>query len=197
MGHKESGFMVKNCETAYQLDKKTKWTMPKQKHLLLSQRKKYLRLILATMMGTISVYSLKMNYQPKESLPVVIEEDYDSSDQPIFAQIGSEDIYIVKNVASIIEEDAINIIDLRDSQDDVKIAASYKIRDPEIQAQIIELILEYNRQYPSTTPWVRSKESLQNEWMVHNLAYQMHFQVSSSRDVDFRSDEEKVYRFFR
>ncbi len=189
--------MVKNRETACQPDKKTKLTILKQKQLLLSQKRKYLRLMLATMMGTLYVYSIKKNLPPTESLPVTIEEDYDSSNQPIFAQIGSKDIYIVKDEACIIEEDAIIIIDLRDSVDDIKIVSSYKIDDSEIQEQIIELILEYNRLYPSTTPWIRSKESLQNEWLIHNLAYQMNFNVSSSRDVDFCSDEEKVYRLFR
>ncbi len=126
--------------------------------------------------------------------PIINYEQYDIEDNPIFATYEDGQIYIVDN-----EEDIkptpndIVIVDLRDVKEDMQISSSYRIEDIPTQLEIINLILEYNELHPSDTPWDRSKNSMLNEWIAHNIAYFFNYERQSSESVDFQNNEEERY----
>lgn len=83
--------------------------------------------------------------------------------------------------------------DLRFSSNnpDMKVRNSCQIHDVRVQEEIISILCEYERCYPS--PWDRSKDSMQLEWFVHNLSYDFNYSRDRSRDVDFDNDDQFIY----
>ena len=188
----------KICGTALQESQKKEDFKSFSKDGLPSQKRKKLRIFLGTVCGCIYLYSLKHQTLISPNDTVLLQDNYCEDDNPLFATVGDKNIYIVKEGMELsTNQEDIWISDLRDKDADIKIFASYRIQDWNLQSKIIDLILEYNEQYPSTTPWTRSKSSLQTEWLVHNIAYQLHYEEKSSRDVDFHNDEEQVYRLIK
>ena len=83
------------------------------------------------------------------------------------------------------------IIDERYERNNMKILASYRITDPNIQKDILNVIDEYEKEYPSW--WERSVDSMQLEWIMHNLSYAMRWQTKRAKDADFETREEKRF----
>ena len=75
---------------------------------------------------------------------------------------------------------------------DMKVRDSYKIISLEEQEEIIDILLRYEAENPSR--WNRSKNSLQNEWFVHNLLYRLGIETNRTRDVDFDNEDEEVFK---
>ena len=86
----------------------------------------------------------------------------------------------------------VTIIDERDIFDpNVEILNSYRINDVFKMMDIINEILEYEKNDPSN--WDRNKYGMLLEWAIHNMAYNLGFFTESSASVDFSSFEENFY----
>ena len=69
-----------------------------------------------------------------------------------------------------VNDNDILILDRRDEDDpNMQILSSYRIIDANIQNEILEIINEYEKEYPSS--WNRSTNSMQVEWFIHNVLY--------------------------
>ncbi len=96
----------------------------------------------------------------------------------------------------IIDSDDIYIVDYRNCKDpNMSICNSYKVTSKEQICEIIDIILEYEKQNPSN--WYRTKESLYNEWIIHNTSYQFGILKSRSGNVDLDNRDEIVYKFLK
>ena len=84
------------------------------------------------------------------------------------------------------------VLDERSEKSNIKVIDSYKIKDRDYRNDIINIILEYENEYPSN--WDRSAETMRDEWFVHNMLYGLGIRRSSTTDVDFENNEEKVYK---
>ena len=82
--------------------------------------------------------------------------------------------------------------DLRDTDDpNMFIRDSYKITDKDKRNQILEVLCEYERCYPSD--WDRSIESMRLEWFIHNLGHEINYKKDHSDDVDLNNEDEEDY----
>lgn len=130
--------------------------------------------------------------------PVINYDDYDIKDNPVFATYDTGKIYITKQSTSIEENlGDIIILDMRDEKENMQIVSSYRIVDGKTQLEIIDILLVYNELYPSRIPWIRSRESLFNEWLIHNIAYYLNYKRDHSDNVDFQNNEERRYSPFK
>ena len=85
------------------------------------------------------------------------------------------------------------VLDDRSSKDpDLKVYDSYKIINPVSIAEVVDALLSYEDQYPSD--WNRSKHSLINEWISHNIMYYFGYKTHRTTDVDLNNDDEEVYK---
>ena len=66
----------------------------------------------------------------------------------------------------------------------------YKIKSIEEIKELLKILKEYERQYPSK--WERSVLSMEYELIVHNLAYYLNIFPESSKDVDLNNADEGV-----
>ena len=73
----------------------------------------------------------------------------------------------------------------------MKIYSSYEIVDKESRNDIIEVIQEYEKKYPST--WNRTKDSMRLEWFLHNIFYDFGYQRNRTTNVDLDNEDEEVY----
>ena len=67
---------------------------------------------------------------------------------------------------------------------------SYKIKSLDEIKELLKILKEYERQYPSK--WKRSILSMEYEWIVHNLSYYLNIYPDSSKDVDLNNADEGV-----
>ena len=73
----------------------------------------------------------------------------------------------------------------------IKILDSYRITDPEIMEKVLDEIIEYERDNPSD--WNRTVSSMKYEWIIHNLAYSLNYEIGRSKDVDLNNKDEQKY----
>lgn len=93
---------------------------------------------------------------------------------------------------NICNESDVIVVDQSDFADpNMKILSSYKITDVENMKEILEIIKEYCAS--RETMWDRSIESMQNEWIVHNMCSFLSIKNSSTDDVDLNNGDEKFY----
>ncbi len=99
------------------------------------------------------------------------------------------DIQTIKDI--IVDSNDLYIIDFRNLDDpDICICNSYKIKSCEEIKEIINILLEYEKENPSS--WNRSKESLYNEWIMHNIGFELGIEIHRTRNVDLNNaDQEK------
>ena len=87
--------------------------------------------------------------------------------------------------------------DQRRSEDrdpNMKIYDSCFFDSAEDRNEVLEVLLEYEKRDPSS--WDRSLESMQLEWLIHNLSYQVRYEEKRSADVDLNNEDEKYYDSF-
>lgn len=124
------------------------------------------------------------------------ETNYEILDDIAYARYEDGNIYIgneayINSLTDICENDIL-VVDERNSADsNFKIINSYRITDKDIRNDIICVICEYNNEYPCD--YYRSIESMRLEWFIHNVSYNLHYEVDRSRDVDFEISEEDAY----
>lgn len=114
-----------------------------------------------------------------------------------YANYSNGKVYIGKrkNIEKITDasENDILILDRRDEDDpNMQILSSYRIIDANIQNEILEIINEYEKEYPSS--WNRSTNSMRVEWFIHNVLYYLNYNRERTTDVDFNNEDAKVYR---
>ena len=107
--------------------------------------------------------------------------------------IGSQEY--LDNITNVCDND-IFILDARDEKDpDMKVLSSYLINDLKVQREILKIMLEYEEKNPSL--WDRSIESMQNEWLLHNLMAIFSYKKERTMDVDFNNGDEEKYKILR
>lgn len=111
------------------------------------------------------------------------------------ARYRSGNVYIVKNLKEIVDvgDNDIIILDERNKNDpNMKIISSNKISDKNIRNDIIEILLEYEKEYPSN--WNRTPESMRLEWLVHNVFYDLNYKRNHTDNVDLDNNDENKYQ---
>ena len=73
----------------------------------------------------------------------------------------------------------------------MEIYNSYEFRNRDEMMDILEVLQEYERRYP--TNWYRTNPSMMNEWRIHNILYDISFERSHTREVDFDNLDEEIY----
>ena len=103
-------------------------------------------------------------------------------------------VYVSKDNNFSVPPNSVKIIDYRQSSKDpdIQIEDSYKIKDAKIRDEIIDIIIDYNNDFPSEPNWERTKTSLIIEWDVHNKLYQV-LGDNHTKSVDFNNKDERRY----
>lgn len=121
--------------------------------------------------------------------------NYEILDNNAYAKYDDGYIYIgdMEYINSLnINDGDILIVDQRNMDDpNIKILDSYKITDKDIRNDIICVICDYNNEYPCG--YYRTTESMRLEWFMHNMSYNLNYEVDRARDVDFQASEEDTY----
>lgn len=157
------------------------------------KKKFFIKTIFTTL--TLTIILTSSQPQALTTLPTIYYNDYNINYNPKFASINEQDIYIINKNSSIkYNEKDIFIMDLRNEEEDIQIISSYRIKSKKIRQEIINIILKYNETYPAKTAWIRSKQSLNNEWLIHNILYYFNLYRNHTKDVDFENNEETTYK---
>ena len=135
-------------------------------------------------------YNIDYKYDPKYKIIGNI-----SMSKP-YAMYSKGDVYIIKNRnmlnSSLFKDTDIIVIDERnDDNPSMQIISSCNIADKEVRNEVIEIIQEYNKEYPSN--WKRTNESLRLEWFVHNFLYLFNYKTDHTTDVDLDNNDEDNY----
>lgn len=123
----------------------------------------------------------------------ILEDDEDA-----FARCSAGTVYIGDKafLSSIPEGEGIILIEDQrvpktGHDPNMKIYDSCSIDSRVERNEILEILMEYERRYP--TGWDRSIESMRLEWLMHNLSYQFSYQRDRTADVDLNNDDEEKY----
>ena len=143
----------------------------------------------------IILTSIKFNnyqYSPKISY----NYKYNPGSEEPFGTYRKGNIYIGDQefIDRIFDEstDDVYVVDLRDMDNpDMEIYNSYEFRNRDEMMDILEVLQEYERRYP--TNWYRTNPSMMNEWRIHNILYDISFERSHTREVDFDNLDEEIY----
>ncbi len=127
---------------------------------------------------------------------VVYNPTYEYSSADEFAYFKGGRIYICSSeVIEEIRDDStsdIYIIDQRDGRDpNIRICNSYEITNPFDMHKIIDVLIEYERQFPS--PWNRTAISMRREWIAHNVGYYLDVETHRTAEVDLNNEDEEKY----
>lgn len=108
-----------------------------------------------------------------------------------YVYIGTNEEY--EEIKNYLENEDVFIVDERTRNDpNLKVLNSYKISDIKDRGKILKIMASYEKLYPSS--WNRSIRSMLIEWEVHNVLYNIHYQINRTKDVDFNNADEEVYR---
>ena len=75
----------------------------------------------------------------------------------------------------------------------MSICNSNQIKNRNDQIEILKIILEYENKYPSN--WNRNLDSMMNEWIIHNICYELNLEKPRTEQVDLDNNDEKKYSF--
>ena len=105
-----------------------------------------------------------------------------------YIYIGDEEYLetITPNEGDVLVEDH------REQKDpNMVIYNSCNIHDKDDKNAILEVLCEYENQYPSD--WDRSIESMRLEWFIHNFGYYFNYKLDHTTDIDLDNDDEKTF----
>ena len=148
-----------------------------------NQKIKFLLLSTATILS-VALFDVDYNYEPDYQ---IVDEDYYGTYPLGKIYIGNEDY--LKTVDATYYD--VLILDERCEKENMKIISSYKINNRDLQNDILNVMLDYEKSYPSV--WDRSLESLRVEWYIHNMLYNINYKEYRTKDVDFENNEEELY----
>lgn len=114
-----------------------------------------------------------------------------------YGYVGNKAVYIGEYPDNfVVNLDSITIIDHRLSDDPNYIVIdSYKVRNTVERLEVLKLLLEYNNEYVSE--WDRSLLSMDIEWLIHNICYELDYEVNKTKDVDLNNADENLIKLFR
>ena len=124
----------------------------------------------------------------------IVEEDdcYSYSRGKVY--IGNKEYLL--SVYQDIGPNDILVYDGRSSNDpNMKIYSSYRIRDSKTREEILRILMLYEKKNPSN--WKRSFKSMRREWLIHNILYDLDYEIKRTRDVDLNNNDEELYRIRR
>ena len=82
-------------------------------------------------------------------------------------------------------------MDYRDAENpNMQVRESYRA-DYQTRSVIIGILLHHEKTYP--TLWDRTMESIENEWLWHNLSYYAFYKRSNTAHVDIDNEDVTVY----
>lgn len=127
---------------------------------------------------------------------VVYNEKYIYQSSDAYAYFNDGKIYICNSIIiDKIRDDSSNdiyIIDDRFKYDpNFRICNSYEITNLNDMNKILEVLLEYEKDYPSD--WDRTIKSMRREWLMHNLCYYFDVEKHRTSEVDLNNDDENKY----
>lgn len=157
------------------------------------KRKKKIFLLLATYF--IIIFTPKNNGYKYEK-DISLNKNYQYNYYDYFGTYRNGKVYIGnKNYIDKIYEYESNNVYVIDSRDDTNpnmyICDSSKIMNKDEMNDILELLLEYEKLYPSD--WNRSIESMRNEWDVHNILYNLDLLEGHTEAVDLDNEDEDKF----
>lgn len=142
--------------------------------------------IIACMYMLFSMYAnQRANEYKDRNLSYCLNSEYSDNDD-YFASCNGYNIYF-GNAESLKQHSKndknICIIDSsKGLNPNYRVCDSYRITNEQEMYNIIGVIIEYSKLYPSS--WHRSLDGLQIEWYVHNICYEMNILVDRSDSVD-------------
>ncbi|MGM9551114.1 MAG: hypothetical protein ACI3XA_02550 [Clostridia bacterium] len=84
------------------------------------------------------------------------------------------------------------VIDYRGMSDpNMQIRCSYRADNPDIRKCVLDILLKYEENHPSR--WERTYNSMNSEWYMHNMAYDVGYDIERSKHVDFNNNDEIKY----
>lgn len=152
-----------------------------------NNNKKKLFFATAAVMVT-SVFFCEHHFHPKYKI---------LNSEEAFAEYSNGVVYIgdidyIKLIKEDVNENDILVVDERNTDDpNMLIYNSYRITSKEERNEILCILEEYERLYPSE--WNRSIESMRNEWQVHNLFYLLNYKLDHTTDVDLNNEDEEIF----
>ena len=96
-------------------------------------------------------------------------------------------------LGNVCKDSDIIVVDQSDYKDpNMKILSSYKVKDTEDMKHILGIIKRYCDS--KETSWDRSIESMQNEWIIHNICSSLLIRNDRTDDVDLNNSDEIIYK---
>lgn len=147
-------------------------------------------------LSTCIIFLITPKVKANNNVKVSYNDEYQIDSIIPYASYRNTNIFISREgIINKIRNDNSNDIYIIDKRflknSNMSISNSYEIRNIDEMSIIIDIILEYERQYPSN--WNRSKESMLNEWVIHNISYYLNIQRHRSKEVDLDNNDEKKY----
>ena len=103
------------------------------------------------------------------------------------------DIQYVESLENLDSDNDVLVVDLREAEDpNMKIINSYVVDDQKQMKEVIAILCEYEKMYPSN--WDRSKYTMYREWIVHNICHSFNYETNRTTDVDFNNADESLYK---
>ena len=124
---------------------------------------------------------------------ITFNEEYQFEEAAPYAKINGKNIYITKeNIIEFIKDDNPCNIYIKDKREldnpTMSICDSYKINNKQDIINILNILLTYENEYPSS--WDRSFDSMKKEWLIHNLCYKLKYELERTKTVDLDNNDE-------
>lgn len=104
-------------------------------------------------------------------------------------------IFFVNSISEIPinHKNDIYVIDERHVDDsNMKVVNSHVILSLKKQREIIMELIKYN-ETSGDFDWQRTIDSMEYEWLIHNISYYLGILPGRAGDVDFNNNDEKIY----
>lgn len=124
---------------------------------------------------------------------IIYNEEYEFEETIHYAKYKDKSIYIGtdESISRLIDNTTQNIYiaDKRNLDNPtMSIYDSYKINNIKDISNILTIILNYEKEYPSN--WNRSFNSMKKEWLIHNLCYKLNYELERTKKVDLDNNDE-------
>lgn len=132
-----------------------------------------------------------------EDITSEVSINIESDDFAYFAEYSLGRVYICQNedkyfYQQLLRENDILVVDKRSGEDpDMCIYNSCMISDTKTIREVLLILKEYERRYPSE--WNRTLSSMYNEWLIHNICYKFNYRTLSTKHVDLDNEDEEFY----
>lgn len=153
------------------------------------QRKKALIYIITALMVFNSFDKNEQKVMQQSSTE--IQDEYDSySNGRIFYCNSSEKAEVL--CQCIDEKDIIVLDQLHFNDPNIKILSSHRIKDREEINEILCIVKNHFDIQESS--WNRTVNSMENEWLIHNICYSLYIKRNNTNDVDLNNGDEERYK---